>query len=64
MIIVGDSRELEQTPGLVDLDSTDDVGNPRTAKGVEAVGATNEGCIDIISPAPPPTTAPKLNRLL
>ena len=64
VIVVGDSRELEHTPGLVDLDPTDDVGNPRTAKVVVAIGGTNEGVIDVISPNPPPATAPRLNRLL
>ncbi len=50
MIVVSDSRHLEHTPGLVDLDPTDDVGNPRTAKVVVAVGGTDEGVMDVIKP--------------
>ena len=50
MIVVRGSRHLEHTPGLVDLDPTDDVGRPRTTKVVDAIGGTNEGVIDIINP--------------
>ena len=49
MIVVRGSRHLEHTPSLVDLDPTYDIGSPRTAKGVDAVGGTGEGVIDIIS---------------
>ena len=44
------NRDLEQTPSLVDRNLTDDVGNPRTAKVVEAIGGTGEGGSDIVNP--------------
>ena len=44
VIVVSDSRELEQTPGLVDLDHADQIRSARASEVVETVRTAQHTC--------------------